>query len=527
VNRLIVLIMILVAPFSGLSQQQKKIKLELPDVLIYGRDVEERQTGEKLSPTPDLPQLRELTLWSTYRSPMEVRWEGKYLPVSRKQKKAILTQFRTQYGSFNTLSLGARRWQRGEHLSYGFDLGYRRSDGQYENTGYSISDFQGQVVFSPYMAVKFSLKANYYRKKYGFYGKEGRGRTVPVKGLSGQLLVKPADFIRGRIDFQMKRFSLVDEPSQDELNEEILHFKGEITSSFSGLQLKVGADFLKDSYKPTGTVRERNTVVSAHLLLLWSITERFSLEVGPRFESLVGENWGRRERFSPDFRIVFHPWGNLGFCARCTQGYNYRNYYQLWITNNFVARSLDLSPGDRGLAIEAKMSYQPVEGLLFGAGFSQQKIRNYPYWADTLGLFQRQRIPHAQLTDITLQLRLIPSTRFHTEIRALLSSDAGLEDSLNVPYRPKISLPVSMYYDLGRDLKVRISAEFVGTRFADLYGGKKLDEYLLLNLVLEKKIGKHLSFSLRGENLTNDRYYLWKGYPEMGTYVSGNLGFKW
>lgn len=525
-NRLIILV-ILIVPFSSLSQQQKKLKLELPDVLIYGRDVEERQAGEKLSPTPDLPQLRELTLWSTYLSPVEMRREGRCSPLSRKQEKAILTQFQTQYGSFNTLNLGARRWQEGEHLSYGFDLGYRRSHGQYKNTGYSINDFQGRVVFSPYMALKFSLKANYYKKKYGLYGKEGRGRNVPVKGLSGQLVVEPADFIKGRIDFQVKRFSLVDEPSQDKLSEEILHLKGGFTSSFSGLQLKVGADLLKDSYKPKGTARERNTLVSTYLLLQWSISERFSLEVGPRFESLVGENWGKRERLSPDLRIVFHPWGNLGFCVRCSQGYNYRNYYQLWITNNFVADSLDLSPGDRRLLIEAKMSYQPIEGVLFGAGFSQQKIRNYPYWADTLGLFQRQRIPHVQLTDITLQLRLIPSARFHTEIRALLSSDVGLGDNLSVPYRPRISLPVSMYYDLGRDLRVRISAEFVGTRFADLYGGEKLDEYLLLNLLLEKKIGKHLFFSLRGENLINDRYYLWRGYPEMGTYVSGNLGFKW
>ncbi len=95
-----------------------------------------------------------------------------------------------------------------------------------------------------------------------------------------------------------------------------------------------------------------------------------------------------------------------------------------------------------------------------------------------------------------------------------------------LPRRPKHKLVVSLFYKAGSiPLKLFGTINVARERFE--FNGEKLDDYNLLSVGIFYRFNSRMTFSLKVDNLTDERYEDIKGYTAPGRTTRGGIVFRW
>ena len=176
------------------TQQQQKERLELPDVLIIGKNTEIRMPTKKIVSAgltsikfENPKQNRQGSIPSSYSSPEQT-------PKFQVSEKKHATGIDVRFGNYNSTKISVNHWQELEKAKINFDSNYDRSDGQYPNSQFERwrVGLLGEYQLSPQHFL--SLSGNFAANNYGLWTEENHKRKwnqfIIKAGLRGKFTPK-------------------------------------------------------------------------------------------------------------------------------------------------------------------------------------------------------------------------------------------------------------------------------------------------------------------------------------------------
>jgi outer membrane cobalamin receptor len=164
----------------------------------------------------------------------------------------------------------------------------------------------------------------------------------------------------------------------------------------------------------------------------------------------------------------------------------------------------------------------------------QQRWNHYGYWfrESETGLFRLNSLGRVTLTILTFQGKVDLSSTMKFDVGIQFAFDKIQDDSLkkkdpHVPYLEKLRLPFNFEYQIDETTQARLSFVWVGARNIYLTDDRKLAEFGLLSAKVEKQFRKNISLYLKGNNLLNQKYQIWQGYPTVKFYFEVGMKANW
>ena len=139
----------------------------------------------------------------------------------------------------------------------------------------------------------------------------------------------------------------------------------------------------------------------------------------------------------------------------------------------------------------------------------------------------RAEIEDAEVRSVRVECRVVP-------VKEVRLSGWGMMRDMDeeLPYVPESEVGADLR--LGAPDRFEATASFrqVGKRPTDVGIGAtntkdELGSYAILNVRLSKAIGEHLVIFIRGTDLLDDEYEIWRGYVEPGRGLYGGLEARW
>ncbi len=387
---------------------------------------------------------------------------------------------------------------------------------------------------------------------YGFYGTDNSfysSHDLNVKhnylgvGLGGNIKVKQGAFegISVRYfhfgdDFESTENQIVIEPEFEfALGEEslsaILSFEY-LTGEFADLQ-RLSYGYLHIGLHPSFNIQRDN----------------FALNLGAQVVySSDMENSEHEVLFYPKVKASYRVAGDyLTLYAGAKGGLLQNSYYSFTQENPYVAPGMAIAPTNRkyqiyfgakgkftdNLSYDVRASYKAEEGKpLFRTSVYDPAItRTRPYLhhnsfgviyddIKTLSIYGELGYSLTDKLDIGANLRV---NNFSEDVEKEAWNLPGFVANLNAGYK------ISKQWAVGADLF------FVGKRNGEIttlsnlgdptYKTISVESFIDANLRVNYQLNDQLGFFLRGNNLFNDNYQLWYGYPVQG--IQGMLGFSY
>lgn len=182
--------------------------------------------------------------------------------------------------------------------------------------------------------------------------------------------------------------------------------------------------------------------------------------------------------------------------------------------------------------------YGGVKGLLssksgFNLNISYNLINHMPMFLnDTLGQYENMfKVvnDNARLVQYSGEVYYDPFNNLKLSMRALLFG-YNMSNEFKAWHKPDYELSFSTRYNVREKIFADFNLLAIGSRYAQRQDSAqtvvKLKPLLDLNLGLEYKYSKILSFYLNFYNLTSSGYYLWHQYPSRKLNVIAGFSYK-
>jgi outer membrane receptor protein involved in Fe transport len=189
----------------------------------------------------------------------------------------------------------------------------------------------------------------------------------------------------------------------------------------------------------------------------------------------------------------------------------YRTSAMTWTYNS----NPDLDPEEL-ISYEIGIDQKLFERALLKATLYQSNAKDFIYNITTDAtnyIKQKKNVGKVRMRGIELELdyEFNPQwsffsnyTRNESEIRKF-EDDVTLEGKF-LTWVPKHKTSFGFIYDNPKIITARLTSRYKGTRFDDDKNTAKLDDYLVTDLKLSRRIGKYIEMSLAIEDLTNRTY---------------------
>jgi outer membrane receptor protein involved in Fe transport len=312
-------------------------------------------------------------------------------------------------------------------------------------------------------------------------------------------------------------------------------------SLFSGLQTKLGSypAAIQGLYQYSRLNSENEGIVSQKFLQLksslsFSIKHYVTFKPALIFENLALNPSFTGNHFSPELEIVATPNDKLGVILKFSSGYSSLNYSNLWEVNQFVSQRLQFIPSKKELDAKLGIEVNPLSKVTVSGIVTYQKWDKYSYWVREAksGLFTLDALKNLTFTTVALQstINLLPNLKLDAGIHFVwddVQADSATGNDPHTPYLEKFRMPVSLGYRFDRTTEASLSFHWIGPRFISLHDDTKLAAFGLLQMNIEKRVQKHISAYLKGDNLLNQNYQLWQNFPGMKLYFEIGLKGNW
>ncbi|MDZ7262156.1 MAG: hypothetical protein ONB05_08640, partial [candidate division KSB1 bacterium] len=299
---------------SGVSQEkdkkkeEKKPRLELPDVLIYGTDTKIRLSGDKLRVPADSARLiKPYISYQPLDSAKMVSGEKEFMPPENQEKK-LANEVLVTYGSYNMADLRLSHWQKWTVNDHGLGIQYQRSDGQYKDSQFDRLETTGRVSIRTSPVVKVRTEATYVLHRYGLQGSNFRERKATAWNIKGLIPFYFSDQASGSLSLWYQDLSLSsgkkDTLKAEKLNNHFLKLSGEYLWVTPPYQVSLSATFLNDSFRFPADSSGSNFMSEIGAQVLFQPSQNFSTKLSLNLQNL-SINQVSQTRVSPQGKIIY------------------------------------------------------------------------------------------------------------------------------------------------------------------------------------------------------------------------------
>ena len=519
-----------VVPDKSAKMEAKKPEIELPDVMITGKDQQLRTAGEKELLLPQSPTL------VVPRSPYEAvsRWTQTDSTKPQAQltlPKDKLSWLSLQAGGYTTILADAGYWQKSQNGSYRLSGWLDRSNGEFKNSAYSQGGLSGtgQIKLSP--SVKAVGQAEYALYSRGLYRTEPAkmSRRAHAGNLSGSLEYTIDELSEATFAFGIGGAVLRSDTSQVELQKSgdfWYTLKGDVTTRWAGIQWTFSGDFLRESFDYEDTTNVRSSLANLVGEASIPVSKKVIGVLGLSYQAAVTDTLAGKNRISPYGKLYFMPSRFLGLSAQVETGYRLTTFTQWWQRNPYVAHQVPLTPEETTLRLRTECEVNLSSGVKLSGSYQRLWMESAFYWQrnDSLNTIELYPLADPRFTEIALGIEANLSDRLRLDASYITYANKvaiteQLELQERIPYIPDFRIPVRSYLSFYKDLELAIFANIYGKRPAALNLTKRLPSFALVDVSLSKKIGDNVTLLGTVRNIFDTGYVLWEEFSETGVYV--------
>lgn len=517
--------------------ESKEPELELPDVLILGKDSYRRKTGNKKT-IPESPALMQpdspydpVTTW--FRKQAEKPQAG-----PRSDRATRRTWSGLKGGSFTTILADIGHWQKFSDGSFRAHGHFNRSTGQFKNSQFSRGALDGQIEVNLSPQATSLIEGSYALDQYGLhdvgYFSNSGLRTATTGQFSGDLLFTPNSFSEGRIGFSVHNLSLQSDTSDTKINVTDdfwynAHF--DYIAHLGKTQVCATGHFLRESFETRNdTSALKNSFGEIGAEVIHPFTRSISAALGARYQSTTTDTLSTKARLAPFARVNFMPSNGFGVSALVSTGYRYNTFFQWWNQNKYLAHRVRLKPEEKNLGVQVKADLMITEKLKLQARFQREWMNRLYIWQlnapenDNIGattnLFELIKLD-ARLTEMSIGAMFEIDEKTRVEASFITFGDRVEENFVSSPigritYRPEFRIPVRARFKLGQGLHLESSLDIMGKRRKNITTLDSLPPFALMHAELSKQFSKHVTALVSVHNLFDAEYVLWEHYKETG-----------
>lgn len=510
-------------------------RIELPEVLILGRDRSQRMVENKKNSNRELPRLlmpdyAPVSIWSRRDDSRVVA--GDAAPARNRRFWAGLAG-----GSYASVLGDAGFWGRFPQGETRLGARLDRSNGAYRNSQHALAGVEAHVQGPVRADLDAAIDLAYDHRTMGAHGAaltdfERSGSHVTMQ-TSAEYRIAANRTAHGRLS--LGNISLSSDTSDAAWRHSdhfTLGLAGDYTHNWDHWQLSGSASFERETLSS-----DRDSVD------MMAVRNEIRIEAQTRpfsgLRTTVGLGWqscatdsGDAGRLWALAQAVFMPNPRWGVTVSVTSGLTDRRYAMHVQANPYVAHVIPLLSDERPLALQLKAETRLLQKVTLYALVYHAQQKSYSYWERNAssGLFDVRRMEDVQLTELQLGGSGEISSGLRMQGSFSLNSDhlqqAGLfgkDDRL--PYRPDYLLKGQVDVSLPWQLELEGRAELLGERRRGVNLPGRLPEVLLVHARLGRDFGRHLRADVNVQNLLNRDYVIWEGYREPGVQIF--LGVRW
>ena len=510
----------------------KDSQLELPDVLILGKDLATRVIDSKKQITADSPTI--IRLGSPYE-PLSTWFAGEAFKPRLETESWIndrMSWVSLQGGGYSTINADAGHWQKIGLGGYRINGWFEKSGGQYHNSQYSQGGLMGKINYALTPQVTGITHIGYSLYKRGLHGAALKDfvRSGSIGGFGADLQYDINRLSDGNVGFEIGNASMKSDTSSlryDASDDFWYRLNGDYTISFSGVQFTLAGRYLRDSFK----LRDDSTTTKSALgdIVLEThaqFSRKLTSVVGLMYQFADSDSLSRENRFSPYARFNYMPNNRFGITLSATTGYQLKTFSQWWQANPYLAHRIPQHISETRIGVNADFDYEILENFKVQVGLSRYWMNDMFYW---------QMNPHTHLVDllslektelteirIGLMAEVNDYTRFQVDFISYsdkLDDDIFQSPGYGIPYRPDFRIPIRAAIRLLADMHLVITTDFIGKRRIRIDEKKTLDPYGLMQITLSKDFGRSYSALVTVRNVLDSEYEKWEYYPETGVHV--------
>ncbi|MDZ7378143.1 MAG: hypothetical protein ONB06_02235 [candidate division KSB1 bacterium] len=523
-------------------ERQERPQLELPEVLVYGRDVSLRLDGRKFDVTPPSPIPRELSRREQVLADTAVLAAREEAPGGQPVGPRSLL-LRSRVGSYWTTDVEALFRQARRRLTYGGEMAFRRSDGAVINGHYAMLDLVGRsgYQFSPSGTVRGYLSLS--QKGYGLSGATLPDSSRPRKaerhtsavGIGAELDLRSG--AHGQLFASYDFLSL--RSSDDTLQAQLSRISGGTHRAALRFSQRLGttdvsgqASYLREGYSPGSGRDVRNSWAKVEFGASRAVMKKARAYLGLGLEEFSSHQTHKTALIVVG-RMAVPLAPEVGLTLQVRRGHDYRQMSDCWEENPYFDPGMQVRPVFTKCALALGAEWRLAKRLVLGAQVSRSWLQNQWYWQrdPATGLFTAGVVPTLALNRAVLTLRGEPSSRLGLDAQFVLCDDffdlPQLPQDGDVPYLAHRRLAVSIPYRLSERTRVELRSDVMSSRAADMLSQTTLRPFALFGCTVTHRLGRQVSLFLQGENLTNRRYQRWQGYREMGLSILAGGFASW
>jgi vitamin B12 transporter len=219
------------------------------------------------------------------------------------------------------------------------------------------------------------------------------------------------------------------------------------------------------------------------------------------------------------------------------RSFKFPDFDDLYWTGGGYQGNPDLRPED-GWGTDIVAEYHWRETLTAeGAVFAQYTVDSIHWHKSWTGNWEPTNIGEAALFGLDLRLKtgfdvswgpvnkISPSASYQRLLTYLLSGGYSWKDGKRIPYQPMHTIGASVDISWGSG-SVTLSGHYEGLRYYSTTNLIELDPYLLVNINVSQKLGKHFRLDTGLRNLLNQSYESYNRYPMPGFNIALGLRFE-
>ncbi len=508
---------------SGSKKENEQQPLQLPEIIIRGRESLSIRGGRKAAPR-SIPRLqqRELDQLNSLEKLAPPLMPPAALPMLSTEQSPWKGFLQGSLGMYLTADVLAGLSAQLDGYSLYARGGLQLSNGHVDDAGYSRihaglrSDYVAPQKFWIFGGSRTVANLNIERQDYNLYAldsAEARGVTlvdfdVDTHGSSGGM-----DFNLG---FGMDVLSLGGARDADHFG---LDGYLRLRRSGDGFQLGGLADINIQSLNSNS--------LSLMTLALTGDLRDSALTLTSELGFDVGSDTRGESTFAPRLRAggELELSESLSLRGELKSGLQRRDFHGLWRENPYVDADADVAFEYVVAGVDLNMIYHPHPrlALLFGIG---AEVLN------DAGAFE----PTSTATFTTV---FRDGTRLSGKAEVLwhLSEKTSLSGKLDmlatsldgenggIPYAAPLMLQTELAHVFGESVQVGVKALFVGERQADLADSSRVDAFFDLGLHSRIIVQPNFSIDVSFSNLLGQNIYIWRDYKEREIFA--RAGVSW
>lgn len=499
-------------------------KLELPEYIITGIASMDLPVFEKEAPEESVPNMiATQALIGTAARELPQFGEPQRRQLARDFPKPLHGSARASMGRYFTPALAL--WVGGDHdqLDYHVSGDYFSTKGYAYGTDRSRGGLDGGVRLILPQGPDIRVSLGYEADRYHFFGTPLPLASRGIFTTRGGFALSFPDFHAVAVDVMLQQEDNTIRDSSVSVGERLtrLRLNARIPTSVGDLRAAVQYD---------GSTISRRGAQSLSIVKLFAETDRYWWQnafAGGRFGIDIPNGSGSRMSFAPELEVGYH------FHEQHILTAQFRALRQFESLRDNIRRHRFLSAQARvpipatklEVSAAAESQWRSWLRSKITAGFAI--LEDDPRYVDSAGVGVWMLKSDGRTNRTSARLELFANITAIDYFGVALFLQTGSNNGRAIPYLPAGELSVSYTREFPFGLTISPTFSYTGRRWTDEARLHSLPGFPMVSVEARYRVLDRLSVLVRGENLMNTRYDLWKGYRAEPLMLHAGIRYAW